>query len=206
MRRRLFGRALRRTIQTLRIAYYRLISDNAPSCENVGLLQPMFCTGRGQIVLRGCHIGVQPSPRLWEGYCHLEAREASASIEIDADVWLNNGATLIAERTRIRVGRGCLIGPGVQIFDSDFHSLDSGQRQSGTHPCRPVVIEENVLIGASVTVLKGVTVGRNSVVAAGAVVTSDVPSDSIVAGVPARVVQRLQAASSSVAKAFDCAS
>jgi maltose O-acetyltransferase len=156
----------------------------------VRLLQPLFCTGRGRIVLKQCNIGVQPSPHLWDGYCHIEAREASASVHIDPDVWLNNRATLIAERSSIRIERGCLIGPGVQIFDSDFHGLEPATRRSGQQECAAVHLQENVFVGASAIILKGVTVGRNSVVASGAVVTRDVPSDCIVAGSPARTIRR----------------
>lgn len=191
--RTLLMRASRRTVQALRIAYYDLISDNQPQREHVRLRQPLFCTGHGRIVLRHCNIGYQPSPRVWDSYCHIEAREASASIHIEADVWLNNGATLVAERSSIRIERGCLIGTGVQIFDSDFHSIDPAGRRSGVHECASVLLQENVFVGASAIILKGVTIGCNSVVGAGAVVTRDVPPNSVVAGSPAKLVCSLLA-------------
>lgn len=199
--RRLRARVFGRVLQALRKLRYRALSDNRPTSRGVLLQQPLLCTGLGSITLDRCHIGVRPSPRLWDSYCHLEAREASASITIGEGVWLNNGAILIAERSAIRIGRGCLIGPGLQIYDSDFHHLDPALRMSGRHACAPVQLEENVFIGSSVTILKGVTVGRNSVVAAGSVVVSSVPEDSIAAGSPARVIRRLGAAEPAPASA-----
>ena len=181
-------RFLRKAVRTSRIAFYRGLSDNTPVSRDVKLVQPMLCTGKGSIRLTGCHIGTQPSPRLWDGYVHMEAREATAAIDIAPNVWLNNSAVLIAERTRISIASGCLIGPAVQIFDSDFHRLEPELRTSGSHLCAPVVLEENVFVGASVIILKGVTIGRNSVIAAGSVVARSVPANSIAGGAPARVL------------------
>ena len=185
------ARPLRGSTQSQRIPFYRHISSNHMQRNQVRLQRPLLCTGRSRIVLGHCHIGVQPSPRLWDSYCHLEAREASASIQIDDGVWLNNAAILIAERSSIHIASGCLIGPSVQIFDSDFHHLDPALRTSGRHACAPVRLEENVFVGASVTILKGVTIGCNSVVAAGALVIASVPPNCVVAGHPAKVVRRL---------------
>ena len=191
---RSLAKRLRSAVQAVRIGYYRAISDNAPRRQGITVNQPLFCTGRGQVQLTDCTIGVQPSPRLWDSYCHIEAREASATVTVAEGVWLNNAVTLIAERTSIRIDARCLLGHGVQIFDSDFHALDPALRTSGRHTSAPVHLEENVFIGAGSTILKGVTVGRNSVVAAGSVVTSDVPLNSVVAGSPARLVRRLETA------------
>ena len=189
--RHLPARLLRRLAQSLRIAFYSAISDNPARRDLVALQQPLLCTGQGRIVMGRCHIGGQPSPRLWDGYCHLEAREASASIHIGDGVWLNNAAIVIAERSSIHIASGCLIGPSVQIYDSDFHHLDPALRTSGNHACAPVRLDENVFVGASATILKGVTIGANSVVAAGAMVTTSVPPNCVVAGHPAKIVRRL---------------
>ena len=56
----------------------------------------------------------------------------------------------------------------------------------------PVVIEDNVWIGANVTVMPGVTIGKHSVVAAGSVVTTDIPPDTMAAGVPAKIIKKLE--------------
>ncbi|MFQ3649078.1 MAG: DapH/DapD/GlmU-related protein [Gemmataceae bacterium] len=95
----------------------------------------------------------------------------------------------------IRIGNHCLIASGVQISDYDGHPLDAQHRRAGnpTPPehIRRVIIEEDVWIGQSAIILKGVHIGARSIVGAGAVVTRDVPPDVVVAGNPARVVKHL---------------
>lgn len=92
----------------------------------------------------------------------------------------------------ITIGSNVLIGSGVLIADHDSHPVEFQDRLSG-EPCRtsPVVIEDNVFIGARCIILKGVHIGRGSVVGAGSVVRGDVPELSVVAGNPAVVVKRL---------------
>jgi acetyltransferase-like isoleucine patch superfamily enzyme len=95
----------------------------------------------------------------------------------------------------IRIGRHCLLAGGVLIFDMDGHPLDAESRRAGdpTPPegMAPVIVEDDVWIGAQAMVLKGVTIGARSIVAAGAVVTKNVPPDAVVAGNPARVMKTL---------------
>ncbi|RME58533.1 acyltransferase [Candidatus Parcubacteria bacterium] len=100
-----------------------------------------------------------------------------------------NRFTLFAAAERIEVGEDVMIGPHCFITDHD-HGIERGKpiRQQ-PYASAPVVIEDNVWIGAGVCVLKGVRIGREAVVAAGAVVTKDVPEGAIVAGVPARVLR-----------------
>jgi acetyltransferase-like isoleucine patch superfamily enzyme len=120
------------------------------------------------------------------------------------DFTLLNGALIMAEE-RIEIGSHCLISWNVGIADSDFHPLAPAQRLIDAQalapffkdrPARPkletapVVIGDNVWIGMNAIVLKGVTIGENSVVAAGAVVTKSVPSNTVVAGNPAVIVKK----------------
>jgi len=90
--------------------------------------------------------------------------------------------------TSISIGADCAISWDVDLLDSDFHEAVA---VDGTSPSKSasVVIEDRVWIGVGAKVLKGVTIGHDSVVAAGAVVTKSVPPKSLVAGVPARVVR-----------------
>lgn len=122
------------------------------------------------------------------------------------DFTLMNGALVMAEE-RIEIGSHCLISWNVGIADSDFHPLEAAQRRTDAHalapffknrPPRPklrtvpVVIADNVWIGMNAVILKGVRIGENSVVAAGAVVTKSVPPNVVVAGNPAVVIKELR--------------
>lgn len=80
------------------------------------------------------------------------------------------------------------IGPSVKLT-SENHSLDPNDRQ--TLIPLPMVIKRNAWIGAAAAILPGVTIGENAIVAAGAVVSRDVPPDTVVAGIPAKVVKNL---------------
>lgn len=191
MTRSLHRRALAELIRSLRRLYYLALSDNTPRVDRATRLQPVLLTGAGSIMLHRCTLGYFPSAGYWSGYCHVEAREATAEIVVADGVSINNGATLVAERSSIRIDSDCLVGPSVQIYDSDFHGLAPQLRTSGTHPCAPVHLERNVFVGASVIILKGVTIGHDSVIAAGSVVIGDIPPRTIAAGVPARVIRSL---------------
>lgn len=95
----------------------------------------------------------------------------------------------------VRIGSHCYLAAGCTVVDQDGHPIDAADRRGGlpTPPegIAPVVIEDDVWLGFGVTVLKGVTIGARSVVAAGSVVTKSVPPDSVAAGNPARVVRHL---------------
>lgn len=83
----------------------------------------------------------------------------------------------------IQIGQGCVISHDVTIMDSDAHQLN------GVRKCKPVKIADFVWIGTRVTILPGVTIGQGAVVAAGSVVSKDVPPNTLVGGVPARVIK-----------------
>lgn len=121
------------------------------------------------------------------------------------DFTLLNGAIIMAEE-RIEIGSYCLISWNVGIADSDFHPIDPAQRRIDAmalapflpdRPPRPeiktkpVIIEDDVWIGMGAVILKGVRIGKGSIVAAGAIVTRDVPPNSIVAGNPATIVKQI---------------
>ena len=119
------------------------------------------------------------------------------------DFTLLNGALVMAEE-RIEIGSHCLISWNVGIADSDFHPLAPDARRidaealapffEGRPPrpkirTAPVIIRDNVWIGMNAVILKGVTIGENSVVAAGSVVTKSVAPNVVVAGNPSIVVK-----------------
>ena len=108
-------------------------------------------------------------------------------ITIGKDVFINHACTFL-DMGGITLEDGVLIGPKVNLI-TENHPMDPIHRKSLI--CTPIVIKQKAWIGAAATILPGITIGENSVVAAGAVVTRDVPPNTIVAGVPARVVKSL---------------
>lgn len=88
----------------------------------------------------------------------------------------------------VTLGDGCQIGHNV-VFATLNHGLSPEERPI-TYPA-PIVLERNVWVGSNATILQGVTIGENAVVAAGAVVTRDVPANTIVGGVPARFIRKI---------------
>lgn len=89
----------------------------------------------------------------------------------------------------ITIGDNCMIASGAYITDSDWHGIYDRSLPPDT--AYPVRLENNVWIGDSAIICKGVTIGENSIVGAGAVVSSDIPANSIAVGNPARVVKTL---------------
>jgi acyl-[acyl carrier protein]--UDP-N-acetylglucosamine O-acyltransferase len=98
-----------------------------------------------------------------------------------------NGVHIDAQQL-VQIGNNVRIAPYTIILDSDFHDIAN---HFGDGAIKPVIIQDNVWIATRATILKGVTIGENAVVAAGAIVTKDVPANSVVAGIPARVIKKI---------------
>ncbi len=111
--------------------------------------------------------------------------DCGKNITVGRNVFINEGCCF-QDQGGIEIGDGCLIGQQVVIATLN-HDLNP-QRRGDMFP-KPVKIGKNVWVGAHSTILPGVTVGDNAVIAAGAVVTKDVPANTVVAGVPARKVK-----------------
>ncbi len=121
----------------------------------------------------------------------LSTSEEGALLEVGSDFHMTGGTVCAAER--ITIGRNVTVGANSAIVDTDFHPLDPRLRRvlpSGGQT-RPIVIEDDVFIGMNCLILKGVTIGRGSVIGAGSVVSRDVPPHVIAAGNPARTVGEL---------------
>lgn len=100
------------------------------------------------------------------------------------------GSTLVAAN-KILIGNHVLIGTNSMLLDNDFHNTDPSIRLSMAHvQTRPIIIEDNVFIGTNCLILKGVTIGENSVIGANSVVVNSIPKDSIAIGNPCKVVIR----------------
>ena len=109
------------------------------------------------------------------------------TLEIGDRTYINSGVSICAQQS-VTLGRNCAIGNYSLIMDSDFHSVEDHTRSP---EAKPVRIEDDVWLGARVTVLKGVTIGQGAVVAAGAVVTRDVAPRTLVGGIPARLIRQI---------------
>lgn len=113
--------------------------------------------------------------------------DCGKNITVGKNVFINSGCHF-QDQGGITIGNGVLIGHNVVLatLNHDF----SPKKRSTLHPA-PIVIGENVWIGSNATVVPGVTIGNGSIIAAGAVVTKNVPENVVVGGVPAKIIKAL---------------
>ena len=90
----------------------------------------------------------------------------------------------------MRIGNRTMFGPNVQIY-AVTHPLNHIERSSGLEYGKPITIGDDVWIGGSVVICPGVTIGDRSIIGAGSVVTKDIPSDTIAAGNPCRIIRTI---------------
>ena len=114
--------------------------------------------------------------------------ESGVNIRVGRNVFVNQNCTFY-DLGGLDIADDVLIGPNVSLMTSG-HPLAPSQRRSGV-TAKPIAIERNVWIAAGTTIIGGVTIGENSVVAAGSVVTKDVPPNTLVGGNPARVIRSI---------------
>lgn len=110
-----------------------------------------------------------------------------ANLKLGKEIFINSGVMFI-DLGGIKIEDHVLIGPNVTLVSVE-HPLEPKERRGVC--LKPVLIKQNAWLGANATILSGVTVGQNAVVAAGAVVTKDVPENTVVAGIPARVIKEI---------------
>ena len=115
--------------------------------------------------------------------------EPGGTLTIGPRSLVNFGCSLVATKL-VQIGARCQIGPYTMMLDNDYHRVEPERRLERPESA-PIVVEDNVWIGARVIVMAGVTIGEDSCVGAGSVVTADVPRRTLVAGVPARHLRDL---------------
>ncbi len=111
------------------------------------------------------------------------------NIFVDDDFFMNFDCVFL-DAAPIRIGAHCMIGPKTCIY-AIGHSLDAESRKEKIGIPEPVVIGDNVWIGGGVTILPGVSIGDNTVIAAASVVTKSFPDHVLIAGNPARIIKHI---------------
>lgn len=112
------------------------------------------------------------------------------NIHLGENFYANVGCTIL-DGAEVRFGDNVLLAPNVGIYTAG-HPLDIEQRVAGIEYAYPVAIGNNVWIGADVTILPGVTIGDNTVIGAGSVVTKNIPANVVAVGNPCRVVKKIE--------------
>jgi acetyltransferase-like isoleucine patch superfamily enzyme len=117
------------------------------------------------------------------------------TMKIGDDVYIGPGATFSASESYIKIGNKVMFGPNVTIMGGDHNTSMIGEymydiNEKLSENDLPVIIEDDVWVGAGVIILKGVTIKQGSVIAAGALVIEDVPEYSVVGGVPAKMLRK----------------
>lgn len=164
----------------------------APACAALGshttVMKPWYVSVSGPNVRIGRCVTIigEVDSRVKIGVWGRE--EGAGRIDIGDYVLISPG-TRISAGDAVTVGNAVMMAHGVYITDSDWHGLYD--RTARDPEPRPVVIGDNVWLGDRCTILKGVTIGANSVVGAGAVVSRNVPANVVVAGNPAQIVREL---------------
>jgi acetyltransferase-like isoleucine patch superfamily enzyme len=164
-------------------------------------LRPHFDSlGKAPIIIRPWHLEVFGSPIVIGDYVFIIA---AADNQVRLSVWAdkqNRGririgdygllcpGVRISSASQIRIGDNCMIASGAYVTDSDWHDVYNRIAFGKTDP---IDIANNVWIGDSAIVCKGVSIGENSIIGAGAVVVNSIPSNCIAAGNPAQVVKHL---------------
>jgi acetyltransferase-like isoleucine patch superfamily enzyme len=121
--------------------------------------------------------------------------DKGANLKIGSNLGISQAAIIC--HLSIQIGNNVKIGGGARIYDTDFHAIDPELRLNPKTDLDqkrklPVVIEDNVFIGAHSTILKGVTIGQNSIIGACSVVTKNVPLNEIWAGNPAKFIRNVK--------------
>ncbi|MBO6244539.1 MAG: acyltransferase [Clostridia bacterium] len=143
--------------------------------------------GKGVFVNAGWHYN-----KIGKGERTILRTIGDGVIQIGDNVAMSNVS--ICSMSKIIIDDNVMLGGGVVIYDTDFHSLNPMIRRA--HPfddicCKRIHIKRNAFIGAGVYILKGVTIGENSVIGAGSVVACNVPDNEIWGGNPARFIREI---------------
>lgn len=113
-----------------------------------------------------------------------------SNIELGENVYMNFGCTIL-DCAKVKIGSNTFIGPNTQIY-TPVHPLDAESRRQCLEYAKTVEIGNDCWLGGNVTILPGVRIGNNCVIGAGAVVTKNIPDNSLAVGNPAKIIRRLE--------------
>lgn len=149
--------------------------------------------GRALVTNWGGDLRFEDGVRLDGGTVRLEfVCFPRARLQVGAGTYINYGSTFSASE-RVEIGRNCVIGQYAIVMDNDYHDVEDHRALGAS---RPVRVEDDVWLGARVTVLPGAHIGRGAVIGAHSVVRGEIPAYTLAAGAPARVIRRLRSAES----------
>ena len=176
---------------TLRIIKYRMLSDcsrvsGMPKCHI-----PLLLRGKGRIAFgQNVQNGVTAAQNYYSTHNYILALNEDSEVIIGNNVVLANGCSLQAA-SRIMIEDNVMIGINCFLIDTDGHDLDPDKRMTGSPKMGAITLKQNVVIYYNSIVMKGVTIGENSVIGSCSVVTRDIPPNVFAAGNPARVIRSL---------------
>ena len=164
-----------------------------PKNINIRGIMKVVVTRRGTVIIGDCF-------NVNSGNNHnIIGRQQKTTFWVEGKLTIGNNvgmsaAALICNH-EIEIGNNVTIGGNTVIYDTDFHSLDSGIRANKIEDKKnakwgKVTLKDNVFIGAHTTILKGVTIGKNSIIGACSLITKDIPTNEIWAGNPAQFIKK----------------
>lgn len=123
-------------------------------------------------------------------YFPITSIEHPKTFTVGARTFINANLQILSAG-KVTIGKDCFIGPNCQLYTPNHHPSNPALRREGWQYDLPITIGDDCWFGGSVIVLPGVTIGDNVVIGAGSVVTKDIPSNTMAAGNPARVIKHM---------------
>ena len=164
----------------------------SPQFESLGtghfVMKPWNLRLYGRKISAGNNLHVIADPSRKISLSTWAYEEKQGQIEIGDNVLICPG-TRIDSASNVKIKSNCMLAAGTYLTDADWHDIYDRTRPIGN--TKPIMLEENVWIGDSSIICKGVTIGENSIIGAGSVVTNDIPSGVIAAGNPATPIKKL---------------
>jgi acetyltransferase-like isoleucine patch superfamily enzyme len=198
----LIFKVLRKVFSIIQSHIYTPLGYIAFYLNNVNIKKGFIVFGFMKVhVTRRGKVQIGESLKVNSGEYNLIGRQQKTIFWVEGELMIGNNvgmsATAIICNHKIYIGNNVTIGGNTVIYDTDFHNLNPHSRANKLNDKnsaikKPVIIEDSVFIGAHSTILKGVTIGNNSIIGACSVVTKNIPPNEIWAGNPAKFIRNLE--------------